>query len=166
MKIIFLFFFITGSLFAMEVDKHKITLEKIEDYQFCHANKYPPAYCQNALERWVESHPNDIIKAAKLTRKNMISWGAMEFFYKGKGHKDFTCNDEDLFLAIKSAYGLPLSNKEVISKAKELAFKNCPKEIPGKLVQDLSAKSANFQFLCGDFKEAGLLQGLKKMKCK
>lgn len=155
-----------SSVFGMEVFKHKITFEELADYNFCHANRYPSKYCQKALDKWLDKHPNDIIKAAKMTRVKMNAWVAVPLFYRGAKHKDFKCSDEDLILSLVDAYKLPPHNTSLIKQAEKITLNICPEEAAGRVAQSLSFKQKNFKQICKGFKKLNLLKGIKKVKCK
>jgi hypothetical protein len=142
------------------------SLESLEGYDLCQASDRSGNWCHDALKRYVESHPKDSWKAAILTRKSMNSWGAIPFFWKARSLKVFNCKNKDLLIAIKASYSLHDSQKEIIKKAHDLAFKNCSQFIPAELGGVMKSKNSfAFKAYCGGFLERKLIKGVLRKKC-
>lgn len=50
---------------AYRVKEGKVIFDKLEDYSKCQSDDGTGKYAHAALEDWVESHPNDLLKAAQ-----------------------------------------------------------------------------------------------------
>jgi hypothetical protein len=144
---------IPASALVLDRDKGKVHLEKIDEYGRCQSMDYGGDFCNAALEEWVAKHPADAFKAGKLTRLHMNAWGAIPFFAKAFAAKKGDCKDEDVWLAIESAAGLPDSYKDVIGQMKMIAFKKCFKELKEKLVKANSEGGYHKDNLCEDLKK-------------
>ncbi len=144
----------------------KFILEKLDDYDLCHTRDRSGRYCHEALKEWVEKNPADMLKAAKMTRRRMTHWSALEFFYKAFKSNKPDCSDKDLHLAVISGLGLPASYGDPLKQAKEIAFTMCPDQMTEKIAQKASIGSYLFDNSCAQLIEKGKLKGLKAKKCK
>jgi hypothetical protein len=151
---------------ALKVVNEQVILESMDDYPLCQTRDYDGSWCNDALQRWVKTHPNDAFKAGKLTRRAMNAWGAVPFFAVAFGQKAGDCKDEDVKMAVMSALGLPADHKEVIAQAKSIVFKSCPAELE-QAAADGTAESDYFlQNVCKELVAKGKLSGLRAKRCK
>ena len=155
-RLIWIFLFFAINLNALEMKNGKVTLAKIEEYTRCQTMDYGGDFCDAALKEWVAVHPNDMFKAGKLTRASMNAWGAIYFFNKAFLKKSGNCKDNDVWLAVESAFDLPESGYEdVLKQTKSIALKECFREFKSKLVTAVDA---------GGYAKINLCKDLTKLK--
>ena len=158
---------LTQNAFSLQVDKGKVTLEKLEDYELCQKHDYSGDWCDEALKNWVKQKPEDAFKAGKLTRKAMNAWGAVPFFATAFMQKNGDCKDSDVQLAVIDGLKLPISSKpEIVESSRKIAFDICFKELKAALLNETSPGSIFFENTCTLLSEKGELQGVKLKKCK
>ncbi|MBP9681309.1 MAG: hypothetical protein KBD76_07885 [Bacteriovorax sp.] len=154
-KIIFMLLFVSQISFALSFKDGKVKIDKIEEYERCQTMDYAGDFCDSALRDWVNNHPSDSLKAAKLTGKAMNRYNAIYFFdlaFKNKIKVD--CKDEDLVLAIESTMGLPENGNEKIMKpAKHIAYDFCFNDLKDRLVKLSKAGGYERDNLCKDLTE-------------
>jgi len=165
-RIFFGLVLVSSSLsFAMQFDKGKVTLEKLEDYSLCQ-DQHDSEACQEALKTWVASHPQDTFQAGKMTRKKMNAWAAIPFFVSAFESKQANCQDEDVKLAALSGLNLPNTNrKDIVAGSKKIALDLCFKEMKEAILQETSTTSYLFANTCHALVAKGELKGLKLQKC-
>lgn len=164
---VFLLFVLSQNANALRVVEQQVILDKLEDYEMCQGRDYTGEFCHDALVRWVEKNPTDAFSAGKMTRKKMNAWGAIPFFTKAFNDGKGNCKDEDVKLAIISAFKLPPDGKKnVIDEAKKIGIETCFEDMKTDLVEAASIGSYTFQNICKELLSKGLLTGLKAKKCK
>ena len=137
--------------------------QKLTDYDLCQDNSSTGKTCDFLMKEWVDEHPADAWKAAKMTRKKMNARVALPYFDKAKDSKDFDCKDEDLKLAVISALNVPYEGNEVtVNAAKDIGLAKCKKELGDAITSEASMDSFSFANACDKMD----LQGLKKKKCE
>jgi hypothetical protein len=124
---------LSTNAFSLKVMGEKVvTFESLDDYTLCMAQSSGSgAWCHEALKDWVKAHPRDAFKAGKLTRAHMFHWVAVPFFADAFEKKIGQCDDRDLNLALKSAFGQP-SDAPAVSLARTIVFEHCQKELQGE----------------------------------
>ena len=153
---------------AIMVKDGKVILEALDDYNVCQADyDRTGRFCQRALEDWLKKHPEDMLKAAKMTRLRMTHWVAVSLFYRAFKDKEPTCDDSDLHLAVVSGLGQPNSDgkNEVVSQSLELMDK-CFKQMKAKVVKAASIGSYVFKNSCQALIDKKAIRGMKAKKCK
>ena len=153
-----------GQAHALRVIDGEYIYDKLEDYNMCQNEAYFGDYCQDALNRWLEENPEDRWQAAKMTRLRMNHWVSLPYFYNAMDHESWSCEDEDLHLAVESALQLPPDAEEVIGQAKEIAFEHCFTEMEQKLL-DLRSESYAFNNICVELGARDLLSEYQAKKC-
>lgn len=154
------------SVYAMEVDKGKVTLEKLEDYNQCQSFDQGGSFCHEALLRWVDKHPGDAFKAGKMTRLKMNHHAAIPFFAKAWQQNKGNCNDEDVKLAVVSALSLPATgNEEIIAQAKQIALDKCTKELGETVASEAKASDYILKNSCRELIAKKLLSGISAKRC-
>lgn len=165
--IAFIFGLFAWSANALQVDKGKVILESLEDYQLCQKNDYSGDWCHEAMKDWVKAHPSDMFKAGKLTRRSMNAATAIYFFEKAFAQKIGDCKDSDVLLAVIAGLGLPkTSNSETVDASKRIGLELCYNEMKSALLKETNIGSYFFENTCQVFSEKGELQGIKQKKCK
>lgn len=162
----FIIFSIGFFVQAMEVDKGKVTLEKIEDYDQCQSLDYGGGFCHDALLRWVEKHPTDAFKAGKMTRLKMNHQNAIPFFAMafeaGKGD----CKDADVKMAVMAALAVPASGAEkMIGQAKMIGLEKCQKELAPDIAGEAKANDYVLKNTCKELIAKKLLTGVAVKRC-
>lgn len=147
---------LSGHVSALKVMGEKVVkLESLDDYATCQAQSYSGEWCHEALKDWVKAHPRDAFQAGKLTRLHMHHWVAVPFFAQAFEKKAGQCGDEDVSLALKSAFGMP-SDEPVVKQAKAIAFNYCLKEMQGKFEGWAAEGSYEKANLCPELDKRGL----------
>jgi len=147
---------LTSHAFALKVMGEKVVkLESLDDYITCQSQSYAGEWCHEALKDWVKAHPRDAFKAGKLTRANMNHWVAVPFFAQAFEKRAGQCGDEDVSLALKSAFGLP-PDYPVVQQAKTIAFNHCLKEMQSKFEGWAAEGSFEKANLCHELGKRGL----------
>jgi len=168
MKIFFTLFLVLSSYstLAYRVKEGQVILDKLEDYQKCQSDDRGGTYCHDALERWVDSHPDDVLKAALMTRRTMNSWAALPFYAKAFEQKKVTCADKDFQESLVSALALPMeSSEEIVTQAQKIGLEACLPQIKERLNTEASVGSYAFKNVCKALVKAGVMKGLKAKKC-
>lgn len=150
---------------ALRADKGQVFLDSLEDYNRCQGHDYSGEFCQDALERWVSDHPDDVFKAAKMTRLKMNSYVAVKLFAQAFDRKKGDCKDQDVHLAVIAGLGLPESYTEQVAQSKKIAFELCFDQLKDQLIKESTVGSYTFKNSCKELDAKGLLSGLKKKKC-
>jgi hypothetical protein len=150
---------LSTNAFALKVLGEKVVqLESLDDYATCQAKSYSGQWCHEALKDWVKAHPKDAFKAGKLTRASMNHWVAVPFFAQAFDKKAGQCQDEDVSMALASAFALP-ADKEfspVIQQAKTITFTHCLKDMQDQLGGWASSGSYEKANLCPELSKRGL----------
>ena len=155
------------SAHALKVEKQRVILESLDDYELCQSRDYTGGWCHEAMGEWVKAHPADAFKAGKLTRLKMNHWAAIPFFHQAFAAKQGNCKDEDLKLAVVSALDLPNTPPNpVVAQAKHIGFERCFPELAEAIVAAAPLGSYAFTNVCQDLIAKGALSGLKKKKCE
>lgn len=164
---VFALVFATKIVFAMEIDKGKVTLEKIEDYNQCQTLDYGGSFCHDALVRWVEKNPSDAFKAGKMTRLKMNHYNAVPFFSKAMEGTTGDCKDADVKMAVLSALALPSTgNETLITQAKTIALDKCGKELAQAVAEEAKASDYILKNSCKELVAKKLLTGVAAKRCQ
>jgi len=150
---------LSPNAFALKVLGEKVVrLESLSDYTTCQAQSYSGAWCHEALKDWVKAHPSDAFKAGKLTRASMHHWVAVPFFAQAFDKKAGQCGDEDVTMALTSAFALPADTEftPVINQAKTIVFTHCQKETKDYLESWVNSGSYEKANLCPEMAKRGL----------
>lgn len=152
---------------ALRVVKEQVILDNIGEYELCQSKDYSGEWCHDALVRWVKDHPNDAMKAGKMTRAKMNAWGAIPFFAQAFAAKKGDCNDQDVKLAVVDGLGQPAdTRKDIVDQAKKIGLDTCFKEMKDAIVADSSPDGYLFTNACKELVAKGAISGLKAKKCK
>ncbi len=165
-KIVFLLLAVSCTANAYKVVHNEVILGELKDYEKCQADSYSGRPCQDALERWVKDHPDDVFKAGKLTRLKMNAAVAVPFFAQAFDKKKGDCKDQDVQLAVVAGLNLPETDKEVVAQSKKIAFELCYNEMKEAILKETQVGSYLFKNACKELIQKKALNGLKEAKCK
>jgi hypothetical protein len=146
----------------------KVTLERLNEYDFCQSKDYDGTWCDKALDDWVALHPGDAFQAGKMTRKHMQSWVALRFFKLAFDAKKGDCKDEDVKLAVLSGLNNSASSQpEVVATAKKIGLEVCQKEMSADIVKAAKEDAYTFANTCKELQAKKLLQlgSIQAAKC-
>ena len=158
-------FIFSAQAFALRVKDGEYIFDKFDDLAMCLDGSYTATYCLDALDRWLNDNPGDVLKAAKVVRVKSNAVNAVPYFTQVKEKPDGFCEDEDLGLAVVASLALPSDDDVILPKAKELAFGECFPVLQESIQNEMTNDSV-FKNTCKKFMDEGLLKGLRQKKCE
>lgn len=159
------FVFMSPIQASYKIKDGQIILQTLDGYHQCLRLDRGGTFCLDGMNRFLKDNPNLSWQGAQAIRKTMNSYVAVPFFYRARNHKSFNCSDGQLAIALKSAFGLPKNEANLIGQASELAFDVCKDNIPKVMSEVTISDKEMFKKYCSRFLENNFLKGVKKKKC-